>query len=74
MADWLKTMKTTTPQKGFELAITLSQQGVIYTQPSAEVRDRLRKDYSNNADSLIMASHVIATNFQTVAAANKYWL
>ncbi|WP_438317128.1 hexameric tyrosine-coordinated heme protein [Sporosarcina sp. FA9] len=25
------------------------------------------------ADSLTMASHVVATHFQTVAAANNYW-
>jgi len=29
--------------------------------------------YSNNADSLIAASQVVAINFQTVAAANNYW-
>ncbi len=43
------------------------------TQPSAEVRDRLRGDYAEKADSLIAASQVIAVNFQTVAAANQYW-
>jgi len=31
-------------------------------------------DIGNNADSLTMASHVVATNFQTIAAANHYWL
>jgi len=47
--------------------------GVKYTQPSDEIRERLREDYSNNADSLIAASQVVAINFQTIAAANKYW-
>ena len=47
--------------------------GVKYTQPSAEVRDRLRGEYANSADSLTAASQVIAINFQTVAAANNYW-
>jgi hypothetical protein len=33
----------------------------------------LRPDYASNADSLTMVSHVVATNFQTVAMANNYW-
>ena len=73
MNIWLATLKTDTPQEGFELAIKISQKGVEYTQPSEEIRKRLRPKYSKNADSLIAASHVIATNFQTVAAANNYW-
>ena len=70
---WLSTLITTTPQEGFELAITLSRKGVKYTQPDTEVLHKLRPDYANNADSLTAASHVIAVNFQTIAAANNYW-
>lgn len=74
MADtWLTTLITDTPQEGFELAITLSRRGVKYTQPNAEVLHKLRPEYSNNADSLIAASQVVAVNFQTIAAANDYW-
>lgn len=74
MADtWLTTLITDTPQEGFELAITLSRRGVKYTQPDAEVLKKLRPVYSNDADSLIAASQVVAINFQTVAAANNYW-
>lgn len=73
MDTWLTTLKTATPQEGFELAIKLARMGVKYTQPSAEVRDKLRPEYGENADSLIASSQVVATNFQTVAAANNYW-
>jgi len=73
MADWLTTLQTDTPQEGFELAITLARKGVAYTQTNAEVRDKLRPAYAENADSLTAASHVIATHFQTIAAANNYW-
>lgn len=73
MANWLTSMKTETPQEGFELAILLARKGVAYTQTSAEIRERLREDYAHNADSLTMASHVVAVHFQTVAAANDYW-
>ena len=69
---WLKSLKTDTPQEGFELAITLARKGVAYTQPSAEVRDSLRSSYSTNADSLTAASQVVAIHYQTVAAANDY--
>lgn len=73
MDTWLTSLITETPQQGFELAITLSRRGVKYTQPDAEVLHKLRPGYANNADSLTAASHVIATNFQTIAAANDYW-
>ncbi len=70
---WLTSLITETPQAGFELAITLSRRGVKYTQPDTTVLKRLRPVYAENADSLTAASHVIAINFQTVAAANNYW-
>ena len=74
MSDtWLNTLTTDTPQAGFELAIKLARMGVKYTQPSDEVRSRLRPEYAENADSLTAASQVVAINFQTVAAANGYW-
>ena len=74
MSDlWLSTLNTATPQVGYELAIKLSRMGIKYTQPSDEVRQKLRDDYANNADSLTAVSQVVATNFQTVAAANNYW-
>jgi hypothetical protein len=42
MSDWLTGLKTETPQLGFELAITLARKGVAYTQPSADIRKKLR--------------------------------
>lgn len=73
MADWLPSLKTETPQEGFELAIKLARKGVGYTQPDADVREKLRPVYTDNADSLTMASQVVAIHYQTVAAANNYW-
>lgn len=73
MSNWLPSLQTNTPQEGFELALTLARKGVAYTQTSAEVRDKLRPEYAEDPDSLTMASHVVATHFQTVAAANNYW-
>lgn len=70
---YLPTLITPDPESGFQLAIKLSRLGVKFTQPDAAVRDRLRPVYSENADSLTMASQVVAINFQTVAAANNYW-
>ncbi|RKN22197.1 peroxidase [Micromonospora musae] len=74
MSDsWLPTLRTATPEEGFQLAIKLSRIGVKMTQPSAEVRERLRPEYAESADSLIASSQVIALNFQTVAQANDFW-
>lgn len=71
--SWLPTLTTATPEEGYALAIRLSRVGVKMAQPDAEVRERLREAYAQNADSLMGASQVIAINFQTVAAANGYW-
>lgn len=74
MSDlWLTTLITETPQAGFELAITLSRRAVKYTQPDAAVREKLRPIYSEDANALMFASQIVATNFQTIAAANNYW-
>ncbi len=70
---WLTSLKTATPEEGFNLAIKLSRMAVKLTQPDDEVRGRLRGDYANNADSLTLASQVVATNFRTVAEANNFW-
>ncbi|MBF9051983.1 peroxidase [Roseobacter sp. HKCCD9010] len=71
--SWLPSLLTETPEKGYDLAIMLSRMAVKKTQPDDAARQRMRPDYANNADSLTAASHVVATNFQTVAAANNYW-
>ncbi|MDN3522981.1 hexameric tyrosine-coordinated heme protein [Halomonas ramblicola] len=71
--SWLPSLITETPQEGFALAVTLAQKGVATTQPDAEVRQDLRPEYAEDPDSLTAASQVIATHFQTVAAANDYW-
>jgi len=71
--SWLPTLKTDTPEEGYALAIKLSRMAVKITQPDDAARGKMRPDYANSADSLTMASHVVATNFQTVAAANDYW-
>ncbi len=71
--NWLPSLKTATPQEGFELATKLARVGVKVTQPSAEVRDKLRPAYDHDSAQLIASSQVIAIHFQTVAAANNYW-
>ena len=71
--SWLPSLKTETPEDGFELAIKLSRMAVKMTQPDDDARARMRPEYANNADSLTMASHVVAANFQTVAQANDFW-
>jgi hypothetical protein len=71
--SWLPSLQTDTRESGYELAIKLSRMAVKITQPDDEMRSKLRPDYASNADSLTMVSHVVATNFQTVAMANNYW-
>ncbi|MCK4861743.1 MAG: hexameric tyrosine-coordinated heme protein [Rhodobacteraceae bacterium] len=70
---WLPSLITKTPQEGYELAVKLSRVAVKMTQPDPEIRDDLRKVYESDADALIAVSAVVATHYQTVAAANNYW-
>ena len=73
MTGWLPTLKTATPEEGFDLAVKLARVAVKATQPDAAVRDRLRPEYAEDAGALIDVSQVVATHFATVAAANDYW-
>ena len=73
MDTWLPSLKTDSPQQGYELAVTLARVAVKMTQPDATIRQQLRGDYATNAESLIAISQVVASHFATVAAANQYW-
>jgi len=71
--NWQNSLVTDSPKDGFELAIKYSRTAVKFIQPDDEVRRNLRVQYAGNADSLTAAALVVATNFQTIAAANDYW-
>ena len=73
MASWLPTLKTDTPEEGYDLAVKMARVAVKLTQPDAEMRDKLRPEYASDAEALIAVSQVVATHFATVAAANDYW-
>jgi hypothetical protein len=73
MTSWLPTLKTETPEEGYDLAVKLARVAVKLTQPDSEVRDRLRPEYAEDPEALISVSQVVATHFATVAAANGYW-
>jgi hypothetical protein len=73
MTAWLPTLKTATLQEGYELAVKMARVAIKMTQPDAEVRDKLRPVYAENADALIASSQVVATHFATLAAVNNYW-
>lgn len=70
---WLPTLLTDTPQDGYDLAVKLSRISVKMTQADPAIRETLRTAYENDADALIAVSAVVATHFQTVAAANNHW-
>jgi len=73
MTTWLPTLMTATPEEGYALAVKMARVAIKMTQPDAEVRDKLRPVYAENADALIASSQVVAMHFATVAAANNYW-
>jgi len=74
MSDiWLESLRTDSPQDGYDLAIKLARMAVKLTQPDAAVREQLREGYGKDFQALIAVSGVVGTYFQTVAAANDYW-
>lgn len=70
---WLPSLITATPQEGRELAITMARKTIGAIQSDGEVKKRLRGEYAENAELLILSAEVVAREFQTVAAANNYW-
>ncbi len=64
---------TKTPEEGRELAIKMSRLIIKATQPDAEIREKLRPIYAEDAAMLIAVGQVVATEFATIAAANNYW-
>lgn len=67
------TLITDTPEEGRKLAIAMSRTSVKSIQPDMSVLKAGRPSYATNPDSLTAAAHVVAVEFQTIAAANDYW-
>lgn len=67
------TLITPTPEAGRQLALTIARHTIHNIQPDLDALIAGRKVYSPNPDSLTAASHVVATEFATIAAANGYW-
>ena len=71
--SWLPTLNTDTPQEGFELAVKLTRLSMMVSQTSEEDGRGPRPVERDSATQLIQIAHVIALNFQTIAAANDWW-
>jgi hypothetical protein len=64
---------TQTPEEGRALAIVLARHSIHAMQKELEVLKDGRAKYARDPYGLIAASHVIAVEFATIAAANNYW-
>ncbi len=71
--DLIPTLITETPAEGRELAMMMARKTIASIQPDAEVRGALRGDYADDTEQLMHAAHIVAVEFQTIAAANNYW-
>jgi hypothetical protein len=67
------TLITPTPEEGRALAIMLARHSIHAMQKELEVLKAGRVQYAHDPFGLIAASHVIAVEFATIAAANNYW-
>lgn len=64
---------TKTPEEGRQLAVKMARLIIKVTQPNAEIREKLRPVYADDAAMLIAIGQTVATEFATIAAANNYW-
>ena len=67
------TLITETPEQRRALAFDIARHTIHNMQPDLDVLMGGRPNYSTTPESLIAASHVVALEFQTIAAANDYW-
>jgi hypothetical protein len=67
------TLITSTPEEGRALAITLVRHSLNAMQKEFEVLKRGHPRFSPEPFGLMEASHVVAVEFATIAAANNYW-
>ena len=67
------TLITPTPELGRALAFAIARHTIHNIQPDLDVLGGGRPNYSTTPESLIAAGHVVAIEFQTIAAANNYW-
>lgn len=71
--ELIPNLKTASPIEGRELAIKIARKTIAAIQPNAEIRKKLRPIYEENPEFLMQAGHIVAIEFQTIAAANNYW-
>lgn len=64
---------TATAEEGRALAILIARHSVHAMQKELEVLVSGRAQYAQDPYGLIAASHVVAAEFATIAAANDYW-
>jgi|SRR5215217_812307 len=64
---------TATAEEGRALAIMMARHSVHAMQKELEVLVSGRARYAHDPYGLIAASHVVAVEFATIAAANLYW-
>lgn len=67
------TLLTSSAEEGRALAMMLARHSIHAMQHQLEVLQNGRSQYAHDPFGLIAASHVIAVEFATIAAANDYW-
>ena len=67
------TLLINSPEEGRALAVKMARLIIKITQPDAEMREKLRPKYANDAATLIAISQTVSTEFATIAKANDYW-
>ena len=64
---------TETAEEGRALALAIARHTIHNIQPDLDALVAGRPKYAADPKSLMRASHVVAVEFATIAAANNYW-
>ena len=67
------TLLTNSPEEGRALAVKMARLIIKITQPDAEMREKLRPKYANDAAILIAVGQALAKEFSIIAKANDCW-
>ncbi len=64
---------TKTLEEGRQLAVKMARLIIKVTQPDPAAREKMRPMYAEDPAMLIAIGQIVALEFATIAAANKYW-
>ena len=71
--DYMPSLITATPLEGRQLAMKIVRKTIGSIQSNGEIKQRVRKIYSEDPIMLMRAVELVNMEFRIIAEANEYW-